>query len=109
MRFPGSIYLNRKFTEIKNFLINRNKFKRKSEKRPGRDLNPGQKLRRLLGCPLPYRGKRTFAITRTKCQYNNIAQVNKSLDNQKFIFIRDDFSPQIIKIDLKPIFWKNVT
>ncbi len=23
--------------------------------RPGRDLNPGQKLRRLLGCPLPYR------------------------------------------------------
>jgi hypothetical protein len=24
-------------------------------KRPGRDLNPGQKLRRLLGCPLPHR------------------------------------------------------
>ena len=24
--------------------------------RLGRDLNPGQKLRRLLGCPLPYRG-----------------------------------------------------
>jgi hypothetical protein len=25
-------------------------------KRLGRDLNPDQKLRRLLGCPLPYRG-----------------------------------------------------
>jgi hypothetical protein len=24
--------------------------------RPGRDSNPGQKLRRLLGYPLPYRG-----------------------------------------------------
>jgi hypothetical protein len=24
--------------------------------RLGRDSNPGQKLRRLLGCPLPYRG-----------------------------------------------------
>ena len=28
------------------------------KKRLGRDLNPGQKLRRLLGCPLPYRGAR---------------------------------------------------
>jgi hypothetical protein len=27
----------------------------KKQKRPGRDLNPGQKLRRLLGCPLPHR------------------------------------------------------
>jgi hypothetical protein len=25
------------------------------KRRPGRDLNPGQKLRRLLGYPLPYR------------------------------------------------------
>ena len=33
------------------FLQNLNKKKR----RPGRDLNPGQKLRRLLGCPLPHR------------------------------------------------------
>lgn len=32
--------------------------KLKIEKRPGRDLNPGQKLRRLLGCPLPYRDTR---------------------------------------------------
>ncbi len=31
-------------------------------KRPGRDLNPGQKLRRLLGYPLPYRDTRTCAF-----------------------------------------------
>ena len=28
---------------------------KKKKRRPGRDLNPGQKLRRLLGCPLPHR------------------------------------------------------
>jgi hypothetical protein len=30
----------------------------KTEKRPGRDLNPGQKIRNLLGCPLPHRDRR---------------------------------------------------
>ena len=33
-----------------------------NNKRLGRDLNPGQKLRRLLGCPLPYRGTFTLLI-----------------------------------------------
>lgn len=33
--------------------------------RPGRDLNPGQKLRRLLGYPLPYRDTRTDPFTLT--------------------------------------------
>ncbi len=33
-----------------------NDFDKRKEIRLGRDLNPGQKLRRLLGCPLPYRG-----------------------------------------------------
>jgi hypothetical protein len=32
-------------------------------KRPGRDLNPGQKLRRLLGCPLPHRDVFTACFT----------------------------------------------
>ena len=30
-------------------------FKCEKQERPGRDLNPGQKIRNLLGCPLPYR------------------------------------------------------
>ncbi len=37
----------------------------KIEKRPGRDLNPGQKLRRLLGYPLPYRDTRISAFPLT--------------------------------------------
>jgi hypothetical protein len=32
------------------------------DKRPGRDSNPGQKLRRLLGYPLPYRDNLTIII-----------------------------------------------
>ena len=32
------------------------------KRRPGRDLNPGQKLRRLLGYPLPYRDTRRSAF-----------------------------------------------
>ena len=37
------------------FLADRIRTWRKTKKRPGRDLNPGQKIRNLLGCPLPYR------------------------------------------------------
>ena len=33
--------------------------------RPGRDLNPGQKIRNLLGCPLPYRDR--FCLLYIKC------------------------------------------
>lgn len=55
-----------------NFLVPlRSKFE-KSELRPGRDLNPGQKLRRLLGCPLPYRD-----TIRWRSDHNHIISFHK--------------------------------
>jgi|WetSurMetagenome_2_1015567.scaffolds.fasta_scaffold297286_1 hypothetical protein len=50
---PEREYEGRFFTE-RNFK-NASDLNKRSI-RLGRDSNPGQKLRRLLGCPLPYRG-----------------------------------------------------
>jgi hypothetical protein len=37
--------------------------------RPGRDLNPGQKIRNLLGCPLPHRDTEFLTVCLTKIAF----------------------------------------